>query len=609
MTEIDYKVKLATQVENQVMACIGCNDCMLACPLPQTRNVTIGELNFAVHQETITNQRVIDFVTACTQCRQCVPVCPADLSRADMVLFNKIRVENTVPDQEIMLQVGEHVTPSSWTLDGLAAHLLQLPLFEGVSKSDLRRLLLKITLRQLSAGEVLCREGEFHERLYVILDGAVEQTVAATLTGEAEQILVLGAGSFHGELAVLADQAEQFTVTALQPSTVIEIPKAPLYQFMEQSEPFRERMDALYNRRAMWTYARSSPVLEALPEDALRAMLQEAEILSLKAGDTLVKEGDKPEAMYLVRSGFLRVARQIGDYGERVLLYFREGDTFGTFPLLVGESGSAYSVTANTTSDVIRVPAKALLGVLDSRPELRSKLVAEAMEAEKVVRSTDLGPPLEVTGQGQRANTTQLNLSWSNLLDEGVLQSHELLVIDQAICVDCNNCVDACGRRHGHTRLQRRGLQLDNLLFPTACRHCEDPVCLLCSVNGIVRLPDGEITIVTDNCIGCGACASRCPYGNINMHSLEPQKENFLQRLLSFTRSGGEMDMEFKALHSHEPKVAVKCDLCAGYEDYACVTACPVGAAFRIDPVEAFQRENLHIGMEMRSKEAGHGPA
>ena len=36
----------------------------------------------------------------------------------------------------------------------------------------------------------------------------------------------------------------------------------------------------------------------------------------------------------------------------------------------------------------------------------------------------------------------------------------------------------------------------------------------------------------------------------------------------------------------HGPRRAVKCDLCAGYDDYACVSACPVGAAFRIDPTE-----------------------
>jgi formate hydrogenlyase subunit 6/NADH:ubiquinone oxidoreductase subunit I len=30
-----------------VMACIGCNDCMLACPLPQASMVTIAEINAA----------------------------------------------------------------------------------------------------------------------------------------------------------------------------------------------------------------------------------------------------------------------------------------------------------------------------------------------------------------------------------------------------------------------------------------------------------------------------------------------------------------------------------------------------------------------------------
>jgi Fe-S-cluster-containing hydrogenase component 2 len=47
--------------------------------------------------------------------------------------------------------------------------------------------------------------------------------------------------------------------------------------------------------------------------------------------------------------------------------------------------------------------------------------------------------------------------------------------------------------------------------------------------------------------------------------------------------------------------VAVKCDLCEGYDDYACVRACPVGAAMRIDPVLEFKREDLNIGVEMKN--------
>src|SRR5262245_9800915 len=110
---------LAQQVEREVMACIGCHDCMLACPLPEARTVTIAELNAAVHQPRVNSPHVVRFLTACTQCRQCVPACPADLSRADMVLFNKMKVEDSVPDYILMMQAGTQVFASNLTLDGL----------------------------------------------------------------------------------------------------------------------------------------------------------------------------------------------------------------------------------------------------------------------------------------------------------------------------------------------------------------------------------------------------------------------------------------------------------------------------------------------------------
>lgn len=35
-------------------------------------------------------------------------------------------------------------------------------------------------------------------------------------------------------------------------------------------------------------------------------------------------------------------------------------------------------------------------------------------------------------------------------------------------------------------------------------------------------------------------------------------------------------------------KIAIKCDLCAGYSNQACVEACPAGAAFRVQPASFF---------------------
>jgi Fe-S-cluster-containing hydrogenase component 2 len=127
-------------------------------------------------------------------------------------------------------------------------------------------------------------------------------------------------------------------------------------------------------------------------------------------------------------------------------------------------------------------------------------------------------------------------------------------------------------------------------MFPAACRHCADPACLLCSVNGIVRLPSGEIQIVEDNCIGCGACAERCPYGNINMHAVKQKKRGFWPGMLEFLARGSSREAALEALDPKVERVAVKCDLCAGHADYACVTACPVGANFRVDPSRLVQK-------------------
>jgi CRP-like cAMP-binding protein/Fe-S-cluster-containing dehydrogenase component len=583
-----YHAELAARVEAQSLACIGCNDCLLSCPLVESRQVTIGELNAAVHAPTIQAANVAAFVSACTQCRQCVPVCPADLNRADMVLFNKFKIEDSVPDHELLLQARTVTIPSGWGLDELSHKLTHLELFAGSEPRILRRMLLQSTLRFAVPGEELCREGDFYERLALVLAGAAEQT-SILPDGRHMRSVLLGPGGFFGEMGVLAGVPEAYGARAVETSVILEIPKPTLLRFMEQAPAFAELLSSMYARRALWNYARSPGALGVLPEASLRELMNSATLESLAPGDPLFQQGDVPRDFFLVHSGFLRVRRR-DPMGERVLVYLREGELFGVFSVLYGEPAQPYAVEAATRAQVVRFSGQSLAKIVAQEPHARDGLTRAAYAAEQLARAQDVGMrPIQVTDSARSAASGG-RLSSEVLVDQGIAGGREVLVIDQDLCTNCSNCIASCERRHGYSRLELRGLQVDHYLFPTACRHCEDPACLLCNVNGIVRTPTGEIKIVEDNCIGCGACAERCPYDNIQMHPAERPRRGVLFSVLHLLMGGEPRRQALAALDPKLKKVAVKCDLCADYSDYACVTGCPVGAAFRIDPRAALTR-------------------
>jgi Fe-S-cluster-containing hydrogenase component 2 len=280
-------------------------------------------------------------------------------------------------------------------------------------------------------------------------------------------------------------------------------------------------------------------------------------------------------------------------------VYFREGEIAGALAQLSGEAEHAFSVEAATRAELVFLPEAAVGQLVVASADIRTVLT-EGLETEKAARAVET----QSYPSPAPKRTHAMPLSAGALFEAGLAQGREILAVDQTLCTYCNSCVDACARRHGESRLELRGLQLDHLLFPTACRHCEDPVCLLCSVSGIVRRPSGEISIVEENCIGCGACAERCPYGNIRMHPVEAESKNTWDKLQEFFFGRRRHLDLYDESHKDMAKKAVKCDLCADYRDYACVSACPTGAAFRADVSAALGREAGLIGLEMRGKES-----
>jgi Fe-S-cluster-containing dehydrogenase component len=228
---------------------------------------------------------------------------------------------------------------------------------------------------------------------------------------------------------------------------------------------------------------------------------------------------------------------------------------------------------ATVKTETVWIPSECLAPLLDEYPAVRERL--EALEMERLIenvqrtfedRSTGILDFLRTVGAGEATN---------------------MLLIDESLCVRCDNCERACEETHGGvSRLDRAaGPTFASIHIPTSCRHCENAKCMTdCPPDALVRLSTGEIHIKEDICIGCENCAKNCPYHVIQMAPRTPARRSLLDRLAFWNGK-----KESEAGHA---KVAVKCDLCRdlpgikkGTGQTACVAACPTGAIVRVDPV------------------------
>ena len=172
---------------------------------------------------------------------------------------------------------------------------------------------------------------------------------------------------------------------------------------------------------------------------------------------------------------------------------------------------------------------------------------------------------LQLLGRVQQA-------SLSTFLEQELMQGQNLLLLDLNKCTRCDECVKACVATHddGVTRLVRDGLRFENFLVATSCRACMDPLCMTRCPVGSIRRKDTLDIVIEDWCIGCGNCATDCPYGNINVVQVT--------------------DSRRKQKAEPRPK-AVVCDLCAEFPEPNCVRACPHDAAIRVEPKTFFARD------------------
>ncbi|MGQ0629025.1 MAG: cyclic nucleotide-binding domain-containing protein [Phycisphaerales bacterium] len=482
-------------------------------------------------------------------------------------------------------------------------------------------------IRKFKAGEVICYEGEGGTTAFYVAEGEVEVSIRGSSTRTSKRsggllamvgnllgqrkvqsnashkadalvpidasvdlkygkrIATMKSGEVFGEMSCLSRAPRSATIIAKTDCTLIEFIRV-LYERLSTSKSFKTQAEKNYRERAMGGHLRNVPVFDGLPDEAIARLCQTCDLVSFEPGQSIIKEGDAADAMYVIRLGQVRVSKKMPG-GDLTVAYLTKGDCFGEIgmlkasprttsceayshpPSVEGTAREDYKAKA-TKVELVKVKKAEFDWLVREYPSVKDKL--ERLAEERTVFTQEAGRHLESRKVPRRVE------------DLGLLQGQGLLLIDLEKCTRCDQCVQACVSSHddGVTRLVREGPRYDKYLVPSRCRMCMDPVCMIgCPVSSIRRTKDLSM-VIEDWCIGCEICAKQCPYNSIQMHKVK-ELENTEPEERPPLPAGA-------AAPPVREDRAVVCDQCATLpQGPSCVYACPHDAAFRVNAREFFQ--------------------
>lgn len=118
-----------------------------------------------------------------------------------------------------------HLEPRS-----VVARLRETPLFGGLDDGSLRDLAARGEITDLAAGDMLIREGDQADAMFVVLDGELEVTKRS---GRSEIPLArVGPGSLQGEIAALEGGRRLASVRAVTAAEILKIPTEAIRELL-----------------------------------------------------------------------------------------------------------------------------------------------------------------------------------------------------------------------------------------------------------------------------------------------------------------------------------------------------------------------------------------
>lgn len=445
------------------------------------------------------------------------------------------------------------------------AVLAQLDCLRGVPPLELHRLAHLCALRAFYPGTRIQGERVAGDYLYIVLRGTIRLTLHDR-DGNEVLVGVLSRGDCFGEGPLFGDLFRGATVSTDTVCYLLQLPRTELSSMLEQCPALQAALRAIYRQRLIERTLGRVPLFGQLSQFERAGLAELVAPRAYARGELVIRQGAPGDALYLIESGQATVERD-----GRTIAYLDEGDFFGEMSLMREEPHNA-DIRALTPLEVLVLPAGEFVRLLEQLP-----LLAERVRA---VVEQRLSSGASLLNDPRRSE--QLALA----VERGLLRGSRLLVRDPTLCEEgCRICEDACATRHGRTRISVEGVLIDGHALADVCRQCRfGAECVEACPEDALAWDSRGALVVTGSCTGCGDCVTACPYNAVELVPVGPTShETPLWALWRRLRHLADRTIPLEPIRP--PQRASKCDLCHGFDDLACVSACPTGA-LRLVPVE-----------------------
>lgn len=253
-------------------------------------------------------------------------------------------------------------------------------LFDALPQDTLHDLAAACRQVTLAPGDVLMRQGEPGDCLYVVASGRVAVTARDdggedTLLGEARQ------GEFVGEGALLERATRMATVTAASEATLLELSRDALDDVLARDAAIRDSLRHLLDHRLRWARTRRlrpgpaelidalSQAIAGLDQAAITSLETELRWETLPRGAVLMRQGDAGDCLYFIVTGRLRVFGRRDDGSEVDIAEVGPGEALGEMALLSNEPRSA-SVDALRDSELLVLSRAGFERLVNEHPKV-----------------------------------------------------------------------------------------------------------------------------------------------------------------------------------------------------------------------------------------------